>query len=80
MTKWKAQRGKCYYCNIKMLKGEPPKNLKHRKVTRDHKIPRCEGGMGGDNIVLACWKCNTEKGCMSVEEFQLLRILLEEKP
>lgn len=42
----------------------------HQK-TRDHKQPKCRGGKyETGNIVLACYKCNTEKGKLTSEEYR----------
>ena len=38
--------------------------------TWDHKVPQSKGGGGGRNLVLACRRCNQEKGSMSVAEFE----------
>ena len=41
--------------------------------TMDHVIPRCEGGDDHpDNYVLACTRCNNERGNMSFEAYQNL--------
>lgn len=48
----KAQRGKCYYCGVKVGK------MYHV----DHVIPLSRGGSNGpENIVIACQFCNTSK-------------------
>lgn len=46
-----AQGGKCFYC------GNPP-----RRPTDDHLVPRWQGGTLVANKVIACWKCNNQKG------------------
>jgi 5-methylcytosine-specific restriction endonuclease McrA len=47
----KAQKGKCHYCK------------KKRKLTIDHVIPLCKGGQHvKENVVGACFQCNTKKG------------------
>lgn len=49
---YKAQRGKCYYCHIKV--GE--------SYHVDHVVPLSRGGSNGpENIVIACVTCNTSK-------------------
>lgn len=50
---YKAQRGKCYYCNCKLDK----------KYHVDHIIPLARGGSNGpENIACACPRCNLSKG------------------
>ena len=45
---------RCYYCLVPFSADERP--------TRDHWIPKCEGGLVDDfNIVPACSTCNTWK-------------------
>ena len=39
-------------------------------ATRDHKTPKSRGGGSGDNIVLACQPCNTDKGDLTEEEYR----------
>lgn len=48
---------KCHYC------GETDTSI----IERDHYIPRCRGGT---KIVLACRRCNSEKGAKDPEEFK----------
>lgn len=44
----------------------------HSKPVLEHVVPRRHGGKSGeDNIVLACWACNSRKAHRSVEEFRL---------
>lgn len=44
-----------------------------RSATREHLTPKARGGMGADNIVLACLKCNDTKSDMTLIEFQFFR-------
>jgi 5-methylcytosine-specific restriction endonuclease McrA len=49
---YKAQKGKCYYCGVKVGK----------KYHADHAIPLSRGGSNGpENIVVACPSCNQAK-------------------
>ncbi len=49
----------CQYC------GE-----KHKKMTVDHIIPKSRGGSDAfENLVVACWNCNDDKGNRTAEEF-----------
>jgi 5-methylcytosine-specific restriction endonuclease McrA len=46
---------KCHWC------GEPFRTMKD--ATLEHIIPLARGGSHGeDNLTLACWKCNNERG------------------
>jgi 5-methylcytosine-specific restriction endonuclease McrA len=58
ILKVKIQHGLCFYCHKEFETFED--------VTPDHREPK---GMGGgrrddhpDNIVAACWPCNSDKG------------------
>lgn len=54
----KRQRGKCYYCGVKMIqqRGKP------NSQTVDHVVPLDKGGRNSpDNLVIACLKCNCSK-------------------
>jgi len=54
----------CFYC------GEP---LSLKTRTRDHMLPRSRGGRNRrDNIVVACKRCNTDKGSLNLQEFRLV--------
>lgn len=49
-----------------------------RNLTIDHLIPRCRGGQDTwENLVIACSKCNTEKGD---KPLQNTRLRLKKKP
>ena len=54
----------CFYCGRK---------LSRRRATKDHVIPVSKGGSNAKkNIVDACRKCNSEKGCLTIEEFRVV--------
>jgi len=54
----------CFYCG---------KELSRKKKTRDHKQPRSRNGSSHPrNIVDACRRCNSIKGCLTLEEFRLV--------
>ncbi|MBY0343267.1 MAG: HNH endonuclease [Sphingomonadales bacterium] len=70
--KYAAQGGRCFYCRQPMWHGNqagfvekfglPCHKAHYLKVTAEHLLARCEGG--GDtpeNIVAACWFCNTHR-------------------
>ena len=47
-------RYKCVYCGV---------NAQKERTQVDHRIPLALGGTNEDsNLVLACWKCNNDKG------------------
>lgn len=50
----------CFYCEIKM-----------DKLTLDHIIPKCWGGVDGQyNLIYCCERCNNLKGSMSLSTFR----------
>lgn len=54
----------CRYCR---------KTLSERTATIDHVVPRCRGGCNANcNLVLACRKCNTNRGHLPAPVFELL--------
>jgi 5-methylcytosine-specific restriction endonuclease McrA len=68
------QQGRCHYCNCLLI------NLvydnRDADATLDHIIPQCEGGKSTlDNLVVACFKCNRDKGNLSYNEYEFIRIL-----
>ena len=62
----------CQYC----LKKLPAKEL-----TRDHVVPRSQGGgMTWENIVAACVACNRDKGCRTPQEANMRLARQPERP
>lgn len=59
---YKEQGSCCYYC-----KGKFDWEL----ITRDHIVPKKNGGKLRGNSVFACGSCNKTKGSKSLEEFKL---------
>lgn len=54
----------CYYCGIGL----------NRRKTWDHLVPKKFGGVDlPANMVIACKKCNAEKGCLTVEQYRQYR-------
>lgn len=53
------QRGLCAYCKRRMRLTLKPID---EQATRDHVIPRCDGGT---RVVAACRECNNRKGSMA---------------
>lgn len=73
---WDKTAGRCWYCGIDLIIGEPrnyeSKLLIARWFAVDHRIPKTHGGTNHiDNLVPACWICNSAKGNKSIEEFRL---------
>ena len=64
MRTYSEQDSKCFYCN---------RHQHFSTWTLDHKTPRCRGGAGGKNIVGACYSCNQQKSCLTLDEFLALR-------
>lgn len=60
---WRV-RPLCAYCGIELTRNT---------LTRDHVIPRCAGGPGGDNLVPSCGPCNRAKGSRSLLLFLMQR-------
>lgn len=61
------QNGKCFYCERFVIMH--PSYL-HNTLTRDHMVAKAKGGSRQpENIVGACFLCNSLKKEMSVEEF-----------
>src|SRR5690349_11765185 len=74
-----AANGDCHYCGVHTLMPYECLPQDSRLATRDHKVPRILGGGDGDNIVLACQRCNNAKGDMAYEEFVELVTRLKAK-
>ena len=55
-------QGCCQYCG---------KKVRLNSFTFDHIIPKCQGGKSWwTNIVIACSRCNSEKGCRSLKKYK----------
>jgi hypothetical protein len=67
-TLFDKHRGKCHFCghltHIRR-KGLP----KAACATREHLRPRAHGGRNGDNLVLACSRCNNLKSELPANVF-----------
>ncbi len=69
---YSRHKGKCYYCGVhtvldKLPSAEQPENY----ATRDHIVAKAHGGLNmANNKVLACKKCNGERGDMPFSEFK----------
>src|SRR5690606_34976638 len=64
--------GICAYCHARLVLPEQHRSRQRSDfmATLDHVIPKCRGGTNHlDNLVLACRRCNSTKGDMSVVHF-----------
>lgn len=61
-------QGRCRYCDRMCFRRPSPGHL---HLTIDHAVPLALGGSrwGSDNFVIACYECNSWKGCLTLEEF-----------
>ena len=74
---WKGQDGKCAYCGQPMIRYKDIEGTLFQKTVPrsgsnycnvDHIVPLSEGGLHeSSNVVLACRKCNIEKGAETWE-------------
>lgn len=54
---------RCHYCQVVFSD--------RARATRDHVVPASRGGTNvQDNLVLACFPCNTGRGCRAYHEFK----------
>lgn len=57
-------KNRCFYCN---------KELTYKQSTLDHIIPRSQGGFAEyNNLVLACFRCNNDRGIMPADQFLIM--------
>lgn len=69
------ERGRCWWCQRPVVRmsrryGPFPANM----ATLDHIVPRGKGGRDhSDNLVLACYACNHERGPMAADAFLALK-------
>ncbi|MBS7544329.1 HNH endonuclease [Ancylobacter oerskovii] len=70
----------CVYCGIGMWIAYDGCKRNDRMATLDHVIPKAIGGSNhNSNLVLACYRCNYERGSMAQAEFIDRRLALGEK-
>ncbi len=61
----KKQKGKCCYCGVLMTPATNPKAAIATTETVEHLRRRSDGGTDRkDNLALACYDCNTNRGGM----------------
>ena len=69
---WHRDKGLCQYCD---------KKISISNATIDHVVPKSRGGSHTwDNLVIACSKCNSKKGCDLLEESSLSLKKMPKKP
>ncbi len=57
---YKRDQGKCVYCGV---------FLRKEHMTKDHVVPRCQGGKDKwQNVVISCRSCNRKKGGRTPEQ------------
>ncbi len=55
--------GLCHYCQVLMALSEPGGRHFPQEMTVEHVVPKVSGGSNlQSNLVLACYKCNSEFG------------------
>lgn len=70
---WSKTEGRCWYCGEFLLtsKEHYTKTEQLRWFVIDHVMPLNAGGDDGiDNLVPACWSCNSAKRSMTLEEYR----------
>lgn len=72
---WVAQDEKCHYCQVETyLPKQGAVNTGKRLATLDHIITQTSGGTDKlTNMVVACQKCNSERGDMDYQTFYKLK-------
>lgn len=76
--------GRCFYCGTSLICGneQPARDWLlingGNWMVPDHAHPRKRGGDDSrENALPSCWKCNSLKGALTVEEFRSLRAFRE---
>lgn len=67
--------GRCVYCARPIDESLPPRH--ELRATRDHFVPRRKGGQHTLNILPACTRCNSLKGCIDPRYFLMLWLKLD---
>lgn len=64
-------QGRCRYCGKPLVIKIADEPIGHDTFAPDHVIPRCQGGSNHiDNLLPACWICNSAKGMKDVEQYR----------
>jgi hypothetical protein len=69
MELYRLQGGLCFHCRQPMLPTAAQRN--DRGWTREHVVPRSEGGKNGRNLVLAHRTCNMKRGTLPLAPHEL---------
>ena len=76
---WEQQSGLCFYCRKAVLHPDYGLHLDN-SATVDHVIPRFRGGSNhSSNLILACRRCNQNKGSQDFFKFIKLQGLLRKR-
>jgi 5-methylcytosine-specific restriction endonuclease McrA len=62
---YRVQSGRCHWCNrrCRLVRNRPRGNYGVLDATLDHVVPVSRGGETTvANCVMACWKCNHDRG------------------
>lgn len=77
---WRAQRGKCFWCNDDMLSSPQARRDSPDGATAEHFWPKSKGGSYGfPNFVLSHRKCNMARGDREPtleEHYRFLRVVI----
>jgi hypothetical protein len=70
----KPSEAACFYCGKHLRTGR----VRHvDKMTWDHFLPLCQGGVTlPANLVVACGKCNRDKGGRTIKDYRYFRASL----
>jgi len=52
---------RCFWCGTLVKNGQPGV-VRGTDKTREHIVPKCYGGRGTSNLVVACRRCNNARG------------------
>lgn len=71
----RLQGWRCYYCGLRIgLEAQASNPMPDDLATLDHAIPTSRGGTNSImNLVAACYRCNSDKSDMTLQEFTGLR-------
>ena len=60
----------CRWCGCLTVERSPDPDARDDTRTIDHLVPKSRGGSDEDhNHVIACWRCNADRGSLSVAEW-----------
>ena len=70
---FEVQKGLCFHCGEPMARHPYRKKSAPNGWTREHVIPRGNGGKDDNNVVLAHNKCNGARGIKPLSDSDLIR-------